>query len=62
VPARDPEALAAALERLLRSPADRARMGAASRAKAVAEFDEVRIIEMLIDAYRRLARAKELGE
>ncbi len=61
VPAHDPEALAAALERLLRSPAERARMGAASRAKAVAEFDEDRIIDLFISAYRRLAKAKELG-
>ena len=54
VPARDPAALAAALERLLRSPEDRARMGAAGRQKAVREFDETRIIAAILDAYRRL--------
>jgi glycosyltransferase involved in cell wall biosynthesis len=55
VPARDPAALAAALERLLRSPEERARMGAASRTKAGREFDETRIIAAILDAYRRLA-------
>jgi glycosyltransferase involved in cell wall biosynthesis len=55
VPARDPEALAAALERLLRSPAERARMGAAGRQKALREFDEARIIRAILDAYGRLA-------
>lgn len=58
VPARDPQALAAALERLLRSPEERARMGAASRAKAVREFDESRIIAALLAAYRRLVERR----
>ncbi len=56
VPAKDPAALAAALERLVRSPADRARMGAASRGKALREFDEMRVIESIIAAYQRLGR------
>jgi glycosyltransferase involved in cell wall biosynthesis len=55
VPLRDPPALAAALERLLRSPDERARMGAAARAKAVREFDETKIIDSIIAAYRRLS-------
>lgn len=55
VPARDPRALAAALERLLRSPAERERMGAAGRAKARREFDETAIIDAILAAYRRLA-------
>jgi glycosyltransferase involved in cell wall biosynthesis len=55
VPLRDPPALAAALERLLESPADRARMGAAARAKAIREFDETKIIDSIIAAYRRLS-------
>ncbi len=58
VPARDPAALAAALERLLRSPEDRARMGAAGRQKAVREFDETRIIAAILGAYRRLAAGR----
>lgn len=61
VPLRDPAALAAAVERLLRSPADRARMGAASRQKALREFDETRIIGAILDAYRRLADARALA-
>ena len=61
VPARDPEALADALERLLVSPDDRERMGKAGRAKALREFDERRICEAIIAAYRRLARKRELG-
>lgn len=60
VPVRDPAALAAALERLARSPDERRRLGAAARAKAVREFDESRIIAALIAAYRRLARARGL--
>ncbi|HUI48071.1 MAG TPA: glycosyltransferase family 4 protein [Acidimicrobiia bacterium] len=55
VPPRDPAALAAAVESLLRSPEDRARMGAAGRARALREFDERRVIDAIIAAYRRLA-------
>jgi len=54
VPARDPVALAAALVRLIESPAARARMGAAARAKASREFDEVKVIAAIVAAYRRL--------
>lgn len=54
VPPRDPEALAAAIERLVRSPDERRRMGEASRAKAHREFDETTIIDAIIAAYRRL--------
>lgn len=60
VPVRDPAALAAALERLLRSPAERARMGAAGRQKALREFDETRIIAAILAAYRRLAARRGL--
>jgi glycosyltransferase involved in cell wall biosynthesis len=61
VPARDANALAAALERLLRSPEDRARMGAASRQKALREFDEARIIAAILGAYRRLTERRGLA-
>jgi glycosyltransferase involved in cell wall biosynthesis len=55
VPLRDPAALAAALERLLRSASERERMGRAARAKALREFDENKIIDAIISAYRRLS-------
>jgi len=55
VPARDPAALATALERMLASGELRRRMGEAARAKALREFDEKRIIDAIIVAYRRLA-------
>lgn len=60
VPLRDPRALAAALVRLLKSPELRARMGRASREKALREFDERRIISAIIAAYRRLAAERGL--
>lgn len=56
VPARDPQALADALVRLLESSTERARMGAAARVKAVREFDETRIIASILGAYDRLWR------
>ncbi|MBX3154684.1 MAG: glycosyltransferase family 4 protein [Deltaproteobacteria bacterium] len=62
VPARDAPALASALERLLRSPAERVRMGAAGRAKALAEFDEARVIDDILEAYDRLASERGLTE
>jgi len=55
VPVRDATALAAALDRLVRSPEDRERMAVASRNKALAEFDERRVFGLLVEAYRRLA-------
>ena len=33
-------------------------MGAASREKAIREFDETRIIDAIIEAYRRLVSAR----
>ena len=47
MPAGDPEALAAALERLLRDPALRAGMGAAGRARVLAEFGMDRGIDRI---------------
>lgn len=55
VPPHDPEALAAALERLIASPSECALMGQAARAKALREFDERNVIDAIIRAYRRLA-------
>jgi glycosyltransferase involved in cell wall biosynthesis len=54
VPVRDAVALADALERLLKDPDLRRRMGEASRQKAVAEFDERDVIRRTIEVYEDL--------
>jgi glycosyltransferase involved in cell wall biosynthesis len=54
VPLRDQRALVDALEWMIEHPEERARMGAAARAKALREFDETRIIEAIIAAYHDL--------
>lgn len=54
--ARDPAGLAAAMIRVLDLPVEiRARMGSASRAKAVAEYDERIVIERYLEAVRSAA-------
>ncbi len=57
IPVRDRAALVDALDRLLAEPALRERMGAASRAKAEAEFSEDAVVRQTMDLYRRLAPA-----
>jgi rhamnosyl/mannosyltransferase len=52
VPPRDPAALARALGRLAADPALRARMGAAGRARALAEFPEARMVRRVEEVYR----------
>ena len=54
VPVHDPGALAAALGGLLADPALRARMGAASRDRAVAEFSERLVADQTLAIYRDL--------
>jgi glycosyltransferase involved in cell wall biosynthesis len=54
VPVRDPEALAAAIGAVAADAALRGRFAAASRAKAVAEFDDRRQIAMTLEIYDRL--------
>ena len=54
VPAHDALALAHAIARLLDDPALAARLGAAARAKALAEYDERRIVAQTLDVYREL--------
>ena len=54
VPVRNADALADAIARLQDDPALAARLGAAARAKALAEFDERIVIERTIDVYREL--------
>ncbi|HEY7281220.1 MAG TPA: glycosyltransferase family 4 protein [Actinomycetota bacterium] len=54
VPARDPAALAAAVERLLGDPRERERMGRAGRARMLAGFDEEAVVERTLEVYGRL--------
>ena len=49
VPPRDVAALAAALARLVRAPALRARMGSAGRARALDRFDEAKVVARTLD-------------
>jgi glycosyltransferase involved in cell wall biosynthesis len=52
VPARDPAALAAALQLLAAQPARRASLGKSARAAAVARFSLPRLAEQVFDVYR----------
>ena len=56
VPPDDPGALAAAADRLLAHPDERARLGAAARARAVERFDVRRSVAATLDLWRELAR------
>ncbi|WP_436791321.1 glycosyltransferase [Yinghuangia sp. YIM S10712] len=60
-PPRDVPALTAAVDRMLTDPALRARLAAAARTRALAEFDQRRVAEVSIDTYRAVARRKRLG-
>jgi glycosyltransferase involved in cell wall biosynthesis/ribosomal protein S18 acetylase RimI-like enzyme len=58
VPPRNPAALAAAIERLLRDASARNRMGRAARARAEERFDERRVADTVVECTREvLARA-----
>jgi glycosyltransferase involved in cell wall biosynthesis len=57
VPARDARALAAAIDRLARDAALRARFGAAGRDLAVREYAESIVVRETLDLYRRLCAA-----
>lgn len=54
VPVGDPASLAAAMLRFVHDPDLRAQMGAASRAKALEEFDDRRQIDVTLRTYDRL--------
>jgi glycosyltransferase involved in cell wall biosynthesis len=60
VPVDDPAALAEAL-RALQDPGRRRALGAAARARAQQHFDERRVVEIVLDVYRRVARRKGLA-
>ena len=53
VPVRNAVALAAAIAELATGPQQRSRMGAAAKAKAHAEFDQQRVIDITLEAYER---------
>jgi glycosyltransferase involved in cell wall biosynthesis len=57
VPVQDPAALATALLEL-GDPDDRARIGRAARARAHEHFDERRVVEVVLETYRDVARRK----
>ncbi len=59
VPVKDAPAMAAAIERLLRDPALRQRLGHAARERTLREFTQDAICPLLIQEYRRLLN--ELG-
>lgn len=60
VPPRDPEALTAALGRLLGDQRLRARLGAAARARALTEFDQRAVAHRSLRTYVQVARRKGL--
>jgi glycosyltransferase involved in cell wall biosynthesis/FMN phosphatase YigB (HAD superfamily) len=60
VPVRDAAALAAAITALGGDPERRRRMGAAAVERARAEFDERRVVDIVLDTYRRVAGTKGL--
>ena len=60
IPPRDPAALAEAIGRLLGDPDMRLRMGARARERAVADFDERRVADIVIESYRGLLRSHGL--
>jgi glycosyltransferase involved in cell wall biosynthesis len=56
VPAQDPPALRAALERLLDDAGMRERLGGRARAFALERFDERLMVERMVDVFRQAAR------
>jgi glycosyltransferase involved in cell wall biosynthesis len=58
VPARDADALTEAIDRLVRDPDCRHRMGVAARQKARGAFDQQRCIDITLETYRRLLQAR----
>jgi len=54
VPPRDVEALSAALERLINTPAERMRMGTAGRAQVASEFTLAQVVGQTLQVYKTL--------
>ena len=61
VPVEDPAALRAAITAIGDKPEVRRDMGVKARRKAAAEFDERRVVEIVLDTYRRAGRSKGLA-
>ena len=61
VPARDVVALARAIEKLAGDAGSRGRMGEASAVKAHSEFDEARVVGIVMDSYGQLAIRKGIA-
>lgn len=61
VPVDDGESLAVAVARLVNDPELRARQGAAARAKALAEFDDRRVVDTTLRTYEWLLRRGSVG-
>ena len=61
VPVRSPHELARALARIGADSSLRAEMGAASRRIALERFDEEKVVEIVMDAYRNGLRHKGMG-
>jgi glycosyltransferase involved in cell wall biosynthesis len=61
VPVRDGAALADAVAALGDDPERRRRMGEAAVARARVEFDERRVVDIVLDTYRRVAGRKRLS-
>ena len=62
IPPRDAGALVAALARLRSDAALRSRLGQAARARAVAQFDQRPMFELMLREYRRALRLKGVGQ
>jgi glycosyltransferase involved in cell wall biosynthesis len=58
VPAKDPPALAGAIEQLVSNRRMRAEMGGAARADAVEKFSESIVIERVLALYRSMLEAR----
>lgn len=61
VPVRDPDGLVAAISRLASDASLRSTMGRASAAKALSEFDEDRVVAIVMSTYAQLLDARGLS-
>ena len=62
VPARDPAALAAAIDSLLRDSSRRAAMGTAGREVVIRAFSVEKVAGQVVDLYRELLAGRKHGQ